>query len=400
MKKTLTFLLACATLVACRHAAPTDGIVDENIRIAVAQLSQLNAASFEQGTPQIPSTYRDGAVVFVPIDDWVSGFFAGNLWYMYRLTGDACWAHDARRHTAILDSVKYLRWHHDVGFMINSSYGNGLLFAPEAGDEEVMVTAARSLASRYVPAARVIQSWNVDRGWQAERGWRCPVIIDNMMNLELLFKATLLSGDSTFYRIAVAHADRTLEEHFREDGSCYHVVDYDPATGAVRRRCTAQGYADESSWARGQAWALYGYTLCYRYTHDDRYLRHAKKVAAMIRHNLPEDLVPYWDYNDPKAPDTYRDASSAAIVASALYELSTYNGNADDKAFADRIVASLSTPAYRAAEDENGGFLLMHSVGSLPHGSSIDVPLNYADYYFLEALLRKRNLETGLPVLN
>ncbi len=400
MKKTLTFLLACATLAACRHAAPTDGIVDENIRIAVAQLSRLNAASLEQGTPQIPSTYRDGEVVFVPIDDWVSGFFAGNLWYLYRLTGDACWAQHARRHTAILDSVKYLRWHHDVGFMINSSYGNGLRFAPEAGDEEVMVTAARSLASRYVPAARVIQSWNVDRGWQAERGWRCPVIIDNMMNLELLFKATELSNDSTFYRIAVAHADRTLEEHFREDGSCYHVVDYDPATGAVRRRCTAQGYADESSWARGQAWALYGYTLCYRYTHDDRYLRHAEKVAAMIRHNLPEDLVPYWDYNDPKAPDTYRDASSAAIVASALYELSTYNGSADDKDFADRIVASLSTPAYRAAVGENGGFLLMHSVGSLPHGSSIDVPLNYADYYFLEALLRKRNLETGLPVLN
>ncbi len=400
MKKTLTFLLACATLAACRHAASTDGIVDENIRIAVAQLSHLNAASLEQGTPQIPSTYRDGEVVFVPIDDWVSGFFAGNLWYLYRLTGDACWAQNARRHTAILDSVKYLRWHHDVGFMINSSYGNGLRFAPEAGDEEVMVTAARSLASRYVPAARVIQSWNVDRGWQAERGWRCPVIIDNMMNLELLFKATELSGDSTFYRIAVAHADRTLEEHFRKDGSCYHVVDYDPATGAVRRRCTAQGYADESSWARGQAWALYGYTLCYRYTHDDRYLRHAEKVAAMIRHNLPEDSVPYWDYNDPKAPDTYRDASSAAIVASALYELSTYNNNADDKAFADRIVASLSTPAYRAAVGENGGFLLMHSVGSLPHGSSIDVPLNYADYYFLEALLRKRNLETGLPVLN
>ena len=400
MKKTLILLLACAALTACRHAAPTDRIVDENIRNAVAQLTRLNAASFEQGTPQIPSTYRDGAVVFVPIDDWVSGFFAGNLWYLYRLTGDACWAHDARRHTAILDSVKYLRWHHDVGFMINCSYGNGLLFAPEAGDEEVMVTAARSLASRYIPAARVIQSWNVDRGWQAERGWRCPVIIDNMMNLELLFKATQLSGDSTFYRIAVAHADRTLEEHFREDGSCYHVVDYDPATGAVRRRCTAQGYADESSWARGQAWALYGYTLCYRYTHDERYLRHAEKVAAMIRRNLPEDLVPYWDYNDPKAPDTYRDASSAAIVASALYELSTYTGKADDKAFADGIVASLSTPAYRAAEGENGGFLLMHSVGSLPHGSSIDVPLNYADYYFLEALLRKRNLETGLPVLN
>ncbi|MDE7451213.1 MAG: glycoside hydrolase family 88 protein [Alistipes sp.] len=400
MKKTLILLLACAALTACRHAAPTDRIVDENIRNAVAQLTRLNAASCAQGAPQIPSTYRDGAVVFVPIDDWVSGFFAGNLWYLYRLTGDACWAHDARRHTAILDSVKYLRWHHDVGFMINCSYGNGLLFAPEAGDEEVMVTAARSLASRYIPAARVIQSWNVDRGWQAERGWRCPVIIDNMMNLELLFKATQLSGDSTFYRIAVAHADRTLEEHFREDGSCYHVVDYDPATGAVRRRCTAQGYADESSWARGQAWALYGYTLCYRYTHDERYLRHAEKVAAMIRRNLPEDLVPYWDYNDPKAPDTYRDASSAAIVASALYELSTYTGNADDKAFADGIVASLSTPAYRAAEGENGGFLLMHSVGSLPHGSSIDVPLNYADYYFLEALLRKRNLETGLPVLN
>jgi uncharacterized protein YyaL (SSP411 family) len=216
-----------------------------------------------------------------------------------------------------------------------------------------------------------------------------------MMNLELLFKAAELSGDSSLREIAVKHADRTLKEHFREDGSSYHVVDYDPQTGEVRSRQTAQGYSDSSAWARGQAWALYGYTMCYRYTHDEKYLAQAKKVYGFLfgNTNMPADFVPYWDFDDPAIPDTWRDVSSAAIIASALYELYGFNNNTEYKEHADAIVASLSSPAYRSGIGENGGFLLMHSVGSVPHGSNIDVPLNYADYYFLEALTRKRDLE-------
>jgi uncharacterized protein YyaL (SSP411 family) len=221
-----------------------------------------------------------------------------------------------------------------------------------------------------------------------------------MMNLELMFKATEFSGDSTYYNIAVKHADRTMKEHFRDDYSCYHVVDYDLTTGDVRGRCTAQGYADDSAWARGQAWAVYGYTACYRYTGDKRYLDHARKVAGFMLgdKNMPADLVPYWDYDAPNIPNEPRDVSTAAIIASAFYEMYTYTGDGLYKQKADRIVESLSSPAYRAPVGGNGGFLLMHSVGSIPHGSNIDVPLNYADYYFLEALIRKGRLEAGEPL--
>lgn len=395
LKTTIAAGLAAATLTACNR--PTD-IISENIGNAKAQIGALMEASEAGDTVRIPSTYMDGEIVYVPTDDWVSGFFAGTLWYMYELTGDEMWAGHARKHTEILDSIQYLTWHHDVGFMIYDSYGNGLRLKNIPGYKDVCVTTAKSLSTRFRPGAGIIQSWNVDRGWQSERGWKCPVIIDNMMNLELLFKATEFSGDSTYAKIAISHADKTMENHFRPDYSCYHVVDYDPETGEVLHRCTAQGYADESAWARGQAWALYGYTTAYRFTGYDRYLRQAENVAGFIFNdpNMPEDLVPYWDFDAPDIPDTYRDVSSAAIIASALYELGYLTGNTSYFEKADRIIASLSTPAYRAAQGTNGGFILMHSVGSIPHGSSIDVPLNYADYYFLEALIRKRNIGNGL----
>ena len=279
--------------------------------------------------------------------------------------------------------------------MIGCSYLNGLRIANIPEYKDVVVETARSLSTRFRPGAGVIQSWDADRGWQSQRGWACPVIIDNMMNLELMFEASLLSGDSTFYNIAVSHADVTMANHFREDNSCYHVVDYDPETGAVRSKQTAQGYADESSWARGQAWALYGYTMCYRYTKDKRYLEHAQKIYDFLfgNKNLPEDLVPYWDYDAPNIPNEPRDASAAACTASALYELSTYVPEKNYKEVADKIMYSLGSPAYRAEVGTNGNFILMHSVGSIPHGSEIDVPLNYADYYFLEGLIRKRELE-------
>ena len=394
-----TALAACLAAMAAISCNTGTDIITDNIENAKVQIGALMEASEAGDTIRIPSTYKDGEVVYVPTDDWVSGFFAGTLWYMYELTGDEMWAEHAKKHTEILDSIQYLTWHHDVGFMIYDSYGNGLRLKNIEGYKDVCVNTAKSLSTRFRPGAGVLQSWNTDRGWQAERGWECPVIIDNMMNLELLFKATEFSGDSTYAKIAVSHADKTLENHFRPDWSCYHVVDYDLNTGEVRRKCTAQGYADESAWARGQAWALYGYTVAYRFTNDKKYLDLAEHVADFLFNSptMPEDLVPYWDFNAPGIPDEPRDASSAAVIASGLYEMSYHTGNNEYKEKADKIIESLSTPAYRAAQGTNGGFILMHSVGSIPHGSSIDVPLNYADYYFLEALIRKQNIEKGLP---
>ena len=396
-KKIILTLAAAATAFFSCDTRPD--LIKDNVANAEIQLGSLLKASEEGDTIRIPSSYQNGKIIYVPTDDWVSGFFAGSLWYMYELTGDEFWAEHARSHTEVLDSIQYLTWHHDVGFMVYDSYGNGLRLKNIDGYKDVCVNTAKSLSTRFRPGAGVLQSWNTDRGWQAERGWKCPVIIDNMMNLELLFKATEFTGDSTYAKIAISHADKTLENHFRPDWSCYHVVDYDPETGKVLGRCTAQGYADESAWARGQAWALYGFAVAYRFTGDRKYLDLSEHVAEYLfsHPNMPEDLVPYWDFNAPSIPDEPRDASSAAVIASGLYELSYLTGKASYKETADKIISSLSSPAYRAAQGTNGGFILMHSVGSIPHGSSIDVPLNYADYYLLEALVRKRNIENGLP---
>lgn len=385
------------TLVACQaKKAGNKNFIEDNVAHAIAQ-NDLQVEKIEQSGKLLnPRTIEpDGSIQYIPIDDWTSGFFPGSMWYMYELTGDQKWLPLARKYTEALDSVQYLTWHHDVGFMIYCSYGNGYRLRGDTAYRNVIVQTAKSLSTRFRPGAGVIQSWDADRGWQGERGWKCPVIIDNMMNLELLFEATRLSGDSTFHQIAVQHANTTMAHHFRPDNSCYHVVDYDPETGEVRKRQTAQGYADESSWARGQAWALYGYTVCYRYTHDERYLEQARKVYDFVFHhpNMPEDLVPYWDFDAPGIPQEPRDASAAAVMASALYELCGYVAGKGYKGTADHIMQSLATPAYRAEIGKNGNFILMHSVGSIPHGAEIDVPLNYADYYFLEALVRKRNLE-------
>lgn len=371
------------------------GLIADNIANAVSQYSLQTDVIEHSGGVLNPRTIDDkGEVVYVPFDDWTSGFFPGSMWYMYQLTGDKKWKTLGQKYTEAIDSVQYLTWHHDVGFMAGCSFLNGM----RLGDIDytpIVVQAARSLATRFRPEAGVIQSWDSDKGWQAKRGWKCPVIIDNMMNLELLFEATRLSGDSTYYNIAVSHADKTLENHFRTDNSCYHVVDYDPETGAVRGKQTAQGYADESSWARGQAWAFYGYTMCYRYTHNPAYLDQALKIYNFIFTNkhLPADLIPYWDFDALNIPNEPRDVSAATVTASALYELHTYLSDAKYKETADKIIESLSTPAYRAPVGTNGNFILMHSVGSIPHGAEIDAPLNYADYYFLEALIRKRDLE-------
>ena len=393
--KFVSFLTIAAICISCNSK---DDIIAENVENAKVQVGSLLEASEAGDTLRIPSTFKDGEIEFVPVDDWVSGFFAGTLWYMYELTGDEYWAEHAQKHTEALDEIQYLTWHHDVGFMVYDSYGNGLRLKGIDAYRDVLVNTAASLSTRFRPEAGVLQSWNTDRGWQAERGWTCPVIIDNMMNLELLFNVSEMTGDQRFRDIAVSHADKTLENHYRPDFSTYHVVDYDLCTGAVLGRCTAQGYSDDSAWARGQAWSIYGFTVAYRFTGDQKYLDRAENVAAYLFSHpaMPEDLVPYWDFDAPDIPDACKDVSSAAIIASALYELSYLADNAGYKETADKIVESLSGPAYRAEQGTNGGFILMHSVGSIPHGSNVDVPLNYADYYFLEALVRKGRIENGL----
>lgn len=398
----LCSLLFAATVVTSAAGSPASDFINENVAHAANQYrGHLDTIDSIGHFVNPRTTLPDGNIWYVPVDDWCSGFFPGSLWYLGELTGNQDWSRRAADYTETLDSAQYLTWHHDVGFIIGSSYLNGYRLGGKEQYAPVVVNAAKSLATRFRPGAGVIQSWNVDKGWQSERGWACPVIIDNMMNLEIMFEATRLTGDSTFYDIAVSHANTTMAHHFRPDFSCYHVVDYDPATGDVRHRQTAQGYADESSWARGQAWALYGYTMCYRYTGDPNYIYQAIKVCDMIFNtpSMPDDLVPYWDYNAPNIPSEPRDASAAACTASALYELSTYLPGRGYKELADKVVASLSSPAYRAATGENNHFLLMHSVGSIPHGHEIDVPINYADYYYLEALLRKKKLDEGCTKL-
>lgn len=393
-------LLAICTLCVVAAACGTkqgknpgsDPFIVENVEFAAAQISGMVDSLDMFDHIKSPRTVRDDKIRYVRLEDWTSGFFPGSLWYLYELTGDDAWLVPAVKYTEGMEHIKHFTGNHDIGFMIFCSFGNGLRLTDKKEYEDVIITAAESLCSRFRPGAGVIQSWN------ARSGWTCPVIIDNMMNLELLFESTRMSGDSTYWNIAVSHADQTLKNHYRPDMGCYHVIDYDPETGEILNRHTWQGYSHESSWARGQAWGIYGYTMSYRYTKDEKYLDHAVKAADfwVNHHNLPADLVPYWDFDAPGIPDEPRDASAAAIAASALYELSSYVGDVKAESYkitADRILESLGSPAYRAELGGNGNFVLMHSVGSAPHNVEMDVPLVYADYYFLEALKRKRDLQ-------
>ena len=270
------------------------------------------------------------------------------------------------------------------------SYGNAYRLTSDPAYLPVLEQSARTLISRYYESVGSIRSWDFNR-----EKWQCPVIINNMMNLELLFWVSQKTGDSLYHQIAVQHANTTLKNQFRDDNSSAHVVDYDTITGEVRMLDTHQGYSDTSSWARGQAWGLYGFTVCYRFTRDPNYLRQAEKIANfLLQHpRMPEDLVPYWDYDAPGIPEEPRDASAAAIMASALYELCLYSDRWEIyKHQADKIMHSLGT-TYASRPGENQGFILGHSVGAKPMDSEVDVPLNYADYYYLEARVRRMEME-------
>jgi hypothetical protein len=313
------------------------------------------------------------------------------LLYLWEQTKDKQLWNESQRILGLLKSQQFNTGTHDLGFMMYCSFGNLQRLQPADSTKDVLVKSAASLSTRFNPAVGCIKSWN------SPDSSEFLVIIDNMMNLELLFYATKVTGDSSFYKIAVTHANTTMQHHFRNDNSSYHVVNYNKHTGEVIQRRTAQGYADESAWARGQAWGLYGYTMTYRETKDLRYLQMAEKIAAfMLDHpNLPADMVPYWDYNAPDIPNAPRDASAGAVMAAALLELCTYADDAAAKKYyaaAERILKSLSAPVYKAAPGTNGGFILMHSVGHLPAKSEINVGISYADYYYVEALKRYKEM--------
>lgn len=361
-------------------------LVDQTLQHAADQSLRLAQSLIDQPAALPRTIDQQGKLLTSDAKWWTSGFFPGTLWYLYEHTKNPELKSMALNYSERVKEEQYTTDNHDVGFMIYCSYGNAYRLDPRPEYKSIIVNAAKSLSTRFHPRVGQIRSWDWGK-------WQFPVIIDNMMNLELLFNATRFTGDSTFYKIAVAHADGTLANHFRPDASCYHVVSYDTISGKAELHETRQGYSDASSWARGQAWALYGYVVMYRETRDQKYLQHALRIADfMMNHSrMPTDLVPYWDFDAPDIPNAKRDASTASIMCSALIELSGFfRGDKANRYLnaAKRQLVSLASLRYLAAKGENGNFILKHSVGDLPRNSEVDVPLTYADYYFVEALLR------------
>ena len=383
-----------------------DDLIKKDFALAENQYSRMLTVATDL-TKFPRTTAPNGTLKYTSVKDWTGGFFPGGLWYLYEYTKDVKWKQAAEKWTEALAKGQYNTVHHDVGFVMYCSYGNGYRLTKNPEYKKVLIQSAESLSSRFDPKVGSIKSWNSKASWDGKTTWHYPVIIDNMMNLELLFFASKVSGNPKYRNIAISHAKNAMRDHVRPDYSSYHVVNYDPETGKVLNRQTCQGFSDNSTWARGQAWGIYGFTMVYRETKDKRFLETARKMADFYldNKNLPADKVPYWDfnvnqpgykpdwkYNASKFPVVPRDASAAAVVSSALFEMSTYLGNGGKKykQAAEKIVQSLSSTDYLAKPGSNNNFILEHSVGSIPHGTEIDVPLIYADYYFLEALLRYR----------
>ena len=408
LKEQIALLALGAGFAACTPQ-PATNLIEDNMEFAQQQLRfafdeidyaivnespESRAKREKNGWGELTNPRNsepDGTLNLVPSKDWTSGFFPGELWFLYEYTQNNFWKKKAQQHTDILEKEKMNGSTHDMGFKVYCSFGNGYRLTQDEHYKEVLLQSARTLAMRFKPAAGIIRSWD-----HSTAKWLCPVIIDNMMNLELLFWATKESKDSTFYRIAVDHARTTMKHHFRPDFSSYHVIDYDTITGQVLKKNTHQGFADESAWSRGQAWALYGYTMCYRETRLPEFLEQAQNIEKYLftHPNMPEDLIPYWDFDAPGIPDEPRDVSAATVIASALYELSLYDPEKGERyrSNADKIIENL-TKHYRATLKKDNGFLLLHSTGTKPTNTEVDVPIVYADYYFIEALMRKNKLE-------
>ncbi|EPX59670.1 Alpha-1,2-mannosidase [Cystobacter fuscus DSM 2262] len=371
---------------------------DEAASSRISQVARRKLARTAEEVPvgQYPKSSRpDGTWLLVPADNmigWTQGFFPGELWLMYDQSGEPDWRTRAETWTRPLEVQQDNVQTHDLGFKFLPSYGLAYRLTDDDYYRQVLLRAAGSLATRYNPQVGIISccDWNPD--------WHLPLVIDTMMNLELLLWASRNGGQPGWRDMAITHALRTQADLVRPDGSTYHVVDYDPDTGARRFRGTYQGYSDTSTWARGHAWSLYGFTLLYRYTRDPRMLETAQRVTDYYLGRLPEDAVPNWDLD---APTPQKDSSAAAIIASALLELSNYVPDADKKVAywnaALRMLDSLSSPAYLDTADTSPG-LLLHGVGNFPAGQEVDVSLVYGDYYFLEAVRRfQRQTRPPLP---
>ena len=329
---------------------------------------------------------EEGNIIGVKSRDWTSGFWPGTLWYLSDANNSQKLEQAARVWTEFMKKEQYDDHTHDLGFKVYNSLGKGLTLAGEQEYRDEIIQASRTLIDRYNPTVGTIKSWD----WGERKGWIHPTIIDNMMNLEMLFEATKLTGDSIFSKISTSHADVTLREHFRPDHSSYHVIDYDTLTGEVRNRHTHQGMSHESAWSRGQAWGLYGYTICYRYTRNPAYLKQAQRIAKFFfeHPNMPEDLIAYYDFDAEPSVNTPRDVSASAVAASALLELQTYDPANKEKylGWVDKVLATLETPTYQT---DIPPFFLDHSTGSVPGPFEVDVPINYGDYYYVETLHRR-----------
>ena len=387
MLKKLVYSLMAATLL-CGAVSCQESMSHLSKRVfkVAAQQYTLMDARLAPGT--MPRTlHPDGSVRDADrITWWCSGFYPGSLWYIYENTGDEAIKDLAWKYTHYLDTIVRAKTHHDIGFQVNSSFGNAYRLTGDKDCLPVIEAAAAKLAGRFSPITGTTKSW------ETSKKWVYPVIIDNMMNLELLEVASKLFSCDSLNQIALTHARTTIKNHFRDDYTTFHLVDYNPEDGDVIKRCTVQGYADSSAWARGQAWGLYGYTMMARETGEADMLAQAEGIADMLLARLPEDGVPYWDFDAPDIPNALRDASAGAVMASAFLDLS---GLTADKArakacvaMAEKQIRTLASEEYLAKVGDNGNFLLKHSVGSLPANSEVDVPLTYADYYFLEALTK------------
>lgn len=382
---------ACTAEPSSSPAASTDPAPAAAPTTAATQLEQLSErmigylASIPVDSTNIPRTVENGEMKGTKSRSWTSGFFPGLLWQLYRATGKEPLRDAAETWQAFVKKEQYDGGTHDLGFKLYCSFGNAWEATKDPAYRDVVLTASRTLITRYHPRTEAIRSWD-----HHADVWQFPVIIDNMMNLEMLFEATRLSGDSTFHRIAEQHALTTLKHHFRPDGSSYHVVSFDTLSGAVEKKNTHQGLGHESAWSRGQAWGLYGFGIAYKYTGRPEFLDRAERIAEYIFNhpNLPADLIPYWDYDAPGIPDEPRDVSAATVAASGLYILADLSHPRADRyrEWAGTILDNLAQDTYRS---DVAPFFLDHSVGSVPAPFEVDVPIIYADYYYVEALRRQ-----------
>lgn len=366
--------------------------IDSSFQTAVDQYSYMS----DQVEPgEYPRSFENDTIVTSDSGWWCSGFYPGTLLYLDEAVGAPKLKKEAISFLGDLEREQTNTDTHDLGFMMFCSFGNANRLESNQDYQDILMNSAKSLVTRYNDTVQAIRSWNSEPWNDAGEG-DLVVIIDNMMNLELLFWATEHSKDSTYYDIAIKHAETTLKNHFREDYSSYHQLIYDEQSGKVKAKITRQGAADDSAWARGQAWGLYGYTVMYRVTKEEKYLNQAKRIADFILNhpNLPEDKIPYWDFNASNIPNALRDSSAAAVIASALLELRYYVEDEEADVYqknASTMLTNLLSPEYFASNKENGGFLLKHGVGHNPANSEVDVPLSYGDYYLVEAMLRYKN---------